>query len=181
MNNNNFDYLTYLKDLLTSDNKEGERTWQLGLITKMAVEEPEKLKPEAIFFIGSLLQRLIDNGYDDARKSMGLTSVNDKRKFQTRTRQIQLIADVDYLYERRNLKGAQGAIELLCEQSPYYKGKDSNSLQVNYRNSIKDLVNWFSSVDGGDADFDGMSTAIEKGKVIKKNLLIFVKNRDPLI
>jgi len=144
-------------------------------VINRAIKSPEIVTEGEIYFLGTMLERLVNNDYKDARKSMGLDSKHHENSGEKSAKAFQLIADVDYLVTNNHAKGAQGALKLLLERSPHYKNQDNlNSFQAAYREHVKKEADSWRATG---------SNAIEKGRNLLEITAKFDSaiKRDPLI
>ncbi|RHW76801.1 hypothetical protein [Colwellia sp. RSH04] len=181
MNQLDSDKLENIMNLLEGDNQDVLRKMTLEWFIDKAINSPKDVDPETVFFIGKLLERLKNANYENPRKAMGISSVRGELSAKTKIEKIRLISDVNFLYNNNGCKGAQGALELLFEKSSYYKHyKNINSLQVTYRNAIKEMEKWSSQDEDMYQEIKGKD-AVLKGQSLMKVLHVLVGERNPLI
>jgi hypothetical protein len=181
MNQLDSDKLKNVMNLLEGDNNDGLRKMVLEGFIDTAINNPKDVDLETVFFIGKLLERLKNANYENPREAMGISSVRGELSAKTKIEKIRLISDVNFLYKNNACKGAQGALKLLIDQSPYYKDvKNLNSLQVTYRNAIKEMEEWSSKDKDMSQEIKGKDAVI-KGQSLMKVLHVLVGERNPLI
>jgi hypothetical protein len=181
MNQLDDDKFKNVMNILEDENNAFYKLTLLNQFINTASTKPEDVELEAVFFIGKLLEQARNGNYKNIRKVIGIPSIKEEAQGKKKIENMRLISDVNFLVKYKNFKGAQGALEELANNSPYYTNfANLNSLQVTYRKTISDMTTWLSQCEDISQELEGLEGAI-KGGALMKYLYMFVGERDPLI